>query len=124
MAAGPLLAQMVKEVAALPRNAHERAVAEPVLLAFQHVLGHEPSRTPNEQEFIVAMQSSWEDARTEGHTEAQANAVLTVLRVRGIAVSDAARMRILAQKDLLRLERWLEKAITATSIAEVIDDPS
>jgi hypothetical protein len=50
--------------------------------------------------------------------------VLTVLRVRGIAVPDAARQRILAEKDLAQLERWLEKAIVATSIGEVIDDPS
>jgi len=30
----------------------------------------------------------------------------------------------LAQKDLPCLERWHERAITATSIAEVLDDPS
>jgi hypothetical protein len=50
--------------------------------------------------------------------------VLTVLRVRGIAVSDAARERILAQKDLEQLKRWHEKAIVAASIGEVIGDPS
>jgi len=78
----------------------------------------------------VTMRRSWEDARTEGRTEgriegraeAQANAVLTVLRARGIAVSDAARKRILTQKDLQRLERWLEKATLATSIGDVIND--
>ena len=68
------------------------------------------------------MRRSWEDARTEGRTEAQANVVLTVLRVRGIAVSDAARKRILAQKDLQRLRRWLEKAAIATSMRDVIND--
>jgi hypothetical protein len=47
-----------------------------------------------------------------------------VLRVRGIAISDAARNRILAEKDLACLERWHERAITAASIAEVLDDPS
>jgi hypothetical protein len=48
--------------------------------------------------------------------------VLTALRVRGIAVPDAARQRIVAEKDLEQLKRWHEKAITASSIAEVIDD--
>ena len=128
MAAGPLLAQAVNELAALPRDAHERAVAEPVLLAFQHALERKPSRTLDEQEFIVAMYKTWEEgraeARTEGRTEGQANAVLTVLRVRGIAVPDPARLRILAQTDPARLERWLEQAITATSVADVIDDLS
>ena len=50
--------------------------------------------------------------------------MLTALRVRGIAVPDAARERILAQKDPSLLERWLEKAIVAVSVGEVIDDPS
>ena len=40
------------------------------------------------------------------------------------AVPDAAREQILAQKDPARLERWLEKATVAASVAEVIDDPS
>jgi len=31
---------------------------------------------------------------------------------------------ILAEKDLQRLERWLEKAIVATSLSDVIDDRS
>jgi hypothetical protein len=128
MAAGPLLAQAIKEVAALPLDAYERAIAEPVLLAFQHMLGEEPSQNPEEQEFIVDILKGWENARTEGRTEGrtetQANAVLTVLRVRGITVSDSARTRILAQKDLTCLERWHERAITATSMAEVLEDPS
>ena len=68
----------------------------------------------------MAMQRSWEDARAE----ARASDVLTVLRVRGIPVPDAVRERILAQKDLERLERWLEKAIVASSIGDVVDDPS
>ena len=58
------------------------------------------------------------------NSEGTARAVLTVLRVRGIAVPDAARERILAQKDPERLERWLERASVAASVAEVIDEPS
>jgi hypothetical protein len=49
--------------------------------------------------------------------------VLTVLRVRGITVPDAARDRIRAQKDVWQLKCWLERAVTATAIEEVIDDP-
>ena len=64
------------------------------------------------------------EGRDEGRTETRADDVLTVLRVRGIAVSDAARERILSQKDPSLLARWLEKAILAASISEVIDDPS
>jgi len=56
--------------------------------------------------------------------EGTANAVLTVLRARGLAVPDALRERILAQKDPERLKLWLERAIVATSVAAVLDEPS
>ncbi len=62
--------------------------------------------------------------RTEGRTEEAAHALLTVLRARGFAVPDAVRERILAQKDPERLERWLEKAVVAVSVAAVIDEPN
>jgi hypothetical protein len=60
--------------------------------------------------------------RAEGRAEEAARAVLTVLRVRGIAVPDAARERILAQKDPEQLERWLERAAVAASAAAVLDE--
>jgi hypothetical protein len=65
-------------------------------------------------------------AQGEAHgriAEAARN-LLTVLRVRGITVPDAARERIMAEKDQERLERWHERAILAASLAEVLDDPS
>ncbi|HWO25034.1 MAG TPA: hypothetical protein VNO30_40115 [Kofleriaceae bacterium] len=46
--------------------------------------------------------------------------MLTVLRVRGIAVPVAVRKRILAEKNLKQQERWLAKACVAESIKEVI----
>jgi hypothetical protein len=61
---------------------------------------------------------------TKGRTEEAARNLLTILRVRGIAVSDAVRERILAQKDRERLERWLEKAAVASSVAAVLDEPN
>jgi hypothetical protein len=64
------------------------------------------------------------EGRDEGRTEEAARALLTVLRVRNITVPEAARERILAQKDPERLERWHERAIVAASIAEVLDNPS
>ncbi len=58
----------------------------------------------------------------EGRAENAAEAVLTVLQARGLAVPDAVRERILAQKDPERLKRWLEKAAVASSAAEVVDE--
>jgi hypothetical protein len=59
----------------------------------------------------------------KGRTEEAVRNLLTVLRVRGIAVPDAARERILAQQDPERLEHWLEKAVVAPSITAVLDEP-
>ena len=72
----------------------------------------------------LARREGRDEGRTEGETAANARAVLTALRIRGIAVTEAARERILAEKDPARLERWLERAILAASIADVIDEPS
>jgi hypothetical protein len=132
MAAGPALPEAIADLAALPADAHERAVAEGILVHLQCALGKKSSRTPEEEEFIVSMQSTWEKAReigrnegrNEGRAEEAARAVLTALRVRGIAVPDAARERILAQTDPSLLERWHEKAIVAASLAEVLDEAS
>jgi hypothetical protein len=60
----------------------------------------------------------------QGRVEEAARAVLTALRVRGIAVPEAARERILAEKSPECLESWLERAIIATSITEVLDEAS
>jgi hypothetical protein len=62
--------------------------------------------------------------RAEGRTQEAARNLLTVLRVRGIAVPDAVRERILAQRDPERLERWLEKAAVAASVTAVLDEPN
>ena len=64
------------------------------------------------------------EGRAEGRAEEAARNLLTVFRVRGIAVPDAVRERILAQKDPEQLERWLEKAAVAASVTAVIDEPN
>jgi hypothetical protein len=64
------------------------------------------------------------EGRAEGRTEEAARNLLIVFRARGLAVKEADRERILAQKDPERLERWLEKAIVAASVAAVLDEPN
>ena len=73
---------------------------------------------PTEMEAVIAPDPRRADLRHE------ARALLTVLRGRGIVVPDAARERIMAETDAERLERWVERALVATSVAEVIDEPS
>lgn len=60
----------------------------------------------------------------EGRAEGRAEGLLAVLRARDIAVPAASRERILAEGDPERLKRWLDKAVIATSLAEVLEEPS
>ena len=132
MAAGPLLPAAIEELSALPKDAIERTVADEILVSLQHALTKQPSRTPQEEDFVVKMFGTWDDARElglkqgrkEGRAEKGASDVLTVLRARGIRVPMTARKRILAEKELERLERWLKRAAVATSLDAVLDEPS
>jgi hypothetical protein len=72
----------------------------------------------------VAAQDGREDSGDQPRPAAGTEEILTVLRVRGIGVPDAARQRIQAEEDSGTLERWLERAVIASSIGEVIDDPN
>jgi hypothetical protein len=124
MAAGPSLADAISELAALPADAHERTVAEQILVHLQQVLGKKADRPPEEEEIMARIKGGFDDMRDEGRLEGSARAVLTALRVRGIVVYDADRQRILSEKAPERLERWLERAIVVASVAEVLDEPS
>ncbi len=45
-----------------------------------------------------------------------------MLGARGIAVSDELRERVLGCKDLTLLERWIVRATSAVSAADIIDE--
>jgi hypothetical protein len=130
MAAGPTkaLTDALVDLAALPEDAHERTVAEGIVVHLRERLARKPSQTPEEEEFIVTIRGGFTEARAlgrdEGRAEGEARALLTVLRSRSISVPDSARERILAERDPARLEQWIEKAIVAASLADVLDDPS
>jgi hypothetical protein len=127
LGAGRVLQQAIAELKVLEAEAPERTLALPILVRLRLEIPADPAKQTNDdQEFLMNTQDiveTWcREAIDEGRAKARADDVLTALRVRGIAVPEAARKRILAQSDLQRLERWLEKAIVATSLGEVLDD--
>ncbi|HEX3481702.1 MAG TPA: hypothetical protein VHT91_42110 [Kofleriaceae bacterium] len=128
MAAGSALPQAIEDLHALPPDAYERSAAERPLLHFQHAVAQQPTRTPDEQEFLNTMLKTWEETRTEslaeGRIENAAEYVLDVLHARGIAVPPAARKRILAQKDPKQLKIWHQKAIIAASVDDLFKSRS
>jgi len=48
--------------------------------------------------------------------------VLRLLATRGVAADEAARTRITECRDVARLDRWCDRAVTATSVAAVLAD--
>jgi hypothetical protein len=119
MAAGSALPEAIEDLHALPPDAYERSAAERPLLHFHRAVEQQPTRTPDEQEFLNIMLKTWEDARTEGGIETRAEDILTVLSTRGIVVSAAARKRILAEKDPKQLTHWLKKAVAVASVDDL-----
>lgn len=56
-----------------------------------------------------------------GEARGEGRAVLTVLEARGVAVPDDVRDRILGCTDLGQLDRWLRRALTATTAEDVVN---
>ena len=65
-----------------------------------------------------------EEGRRRGRAEGEARAVLTILEVRGVPVSDSDRAFIMACTDLERLDEWARCAVTAISAADLFAEES
>jgi Uma2 family endonuclease len=65
------------------------------------------------------LEAAGAEQRAEGRAEGWAEAVLSMLVLRGVALDLDARQRILAERDLARLGRWLACASTCRSVAEL-----
>lgn len=59
----------------------------------------------------------------EGHSDGLAEALLVVLGGRGVDISDEARDRITSCPDHDTLTTWLTRAATATTTAELFEQP-
>ena len=59
------------------------------------------------------------EGRTEGRAEGRADAILVVLARRGLDAQPPDRERILGERRLDVLERWLERALTCANVAEL-----
>jgi Uma2 family endonuclease len=62
------------------------------------------------------------EGRTEGRAEGRAEAVILLLTARGVAVDSATRVRILAERDPQRLDRWIVSAASCAQVAELFAD--
>jgi hypothetical protein len=57
----------------------------------------------------------------EGRLKGMTNAVLQILATRGIAVTETARQRVLGCSEIDTLGRWLDRALTVTTIDQLFE---
>ena len=58
-----------------------------------------------------------------GKAAGKAESVLAILAARGLTLSPKERSAILAGADLERLDRWIARALTVRSVAELLSEP-
>jgi hypothetical protein len=115
-----VLSGAIVDLSTLPADSHEREVASSILPGLRNALGNKPNRTPEEEAFIVSTQNIVEKLRDEGRLIQARVAVRRVLAARELAPSPTDEARIDACTNLATLERWLEQALNAQSVAEAL----
>lgn len=58
-----------------------------------------------------------------GEAKGKAESILKILTARGVTSSEEQQEEILSSKDLARLDRWLLRALQASTVEEVISEP-
>lgn len=76
-----------------------------------------------EDRWKTGMKEGLKEGKKEGKAEAMAEAILSVLTARGLTLGEEARARILSCTEPVLLARWLLRAATVQSSAEVLSDP-
>jgi flagellar biosynthesis/type III secretory pathway protein FliH len=59
----------------------------------------------------------------KGEAKGLAKALLRLLEAKGMRVDDTSRQRIQSCTEVSVLERWLERALSAARLSEVLDAP-
>jgi hypothetical protein len=84
----------------------------------------------DEQQAEALMRSYGEQLVERGHRRGLkqglalglAQGLLRILATRGLPVDEPARQRILTCMDVAVLEKWLDRALTATTLSEVLEE--
>jgi predicted transposase YdaD len=59
-----------------------------------------------------------------GLSRGRAEDILRILAARGVQADEAARQHILTCTDVATLDRWFDRSLNATTLADVLDDPA
>jgi Uma2 family endonuclease len=102
----PALAVPLPVAALIPAAKADDAVARALLLKQNPVL--EATRA---QDRVTA--------RAEGRVESKVEAVLVILAARGVSLDQPARARIIGEREPAQLDRWIARAATCATIADL-----
>jgi hypothetical protein len=72
-----------------------------------------------EKFFTRAQRQNFERGRAEGVAKGKAEALLKIVTQRGLTLTAEQRRRIMGCTDVAMLERWLDRALSVSSVAEL-----
>jgi hypothetical protein len=129
MGAGACLREALAELAALPVETRERAIAEPVLLRCRiDIAKNHANRTSEDEEFMTDTQEIFEEwkreteavglarGRAEGRAEGAAQGLVVIYEIRFGTMSPELKTAVEATKEAATLLDWLR--LIETSSAE------
>jgi len=116
----PMQIMALRELDTLPLSAAQRQPWIDILADVRYLLDEAPDLSPEERTVMTELRQRWEREKAELRAEGKAEAILSVLVARGFQVSEGVRQRVLGCKDPNTLERWLARAITATTDVDVV----
>ncbi len=119
MGRGRTLQRALAELERLPADARERHVALPALLEYRVALLEQPSRTPEDEEFLMDTQDIVQRLKDEGRHEATQDNLLSIYRARFGSIPRKVRAAVERTHDDAALARWVE-IFAARSAAEII----
>jgi Putative restriction endonuclease len=64
-----------------------------------------------------------EVVRASDRAEGRAEALIAILAARGLSLDHAVRARILGERDLARLDRWIARALAGATTGELFTEP-
>jgi hypothetical protein len=73
-----------------------------------------------EKFFSEAHRRSYDRGKAEGEAKGKAEALLLVLRRRGLAITNDQQHHVIACTDLATLDRWLDRAFSVASADELL----
>ena len=125
-----VLGEALADLAALPDGAWEKTIVTPLLLHFR--LGHHATNQENDmsaeiqawfEDYQQKLRSERNEAITEARKDEARRLLLRQLRGRFGELPAATVARIEAA-DIADLELWIDRVLSAQTLAEVLGDPS